>query len=363
MTEETVVAATSAEQEVAAVDPSRGALVDLSPEQRSEYKKTGVLPKAPEPKKEEAAASTPEPKGESAAESEAAKSKQEHTEDPKPKTKQLSASERIRQIRETIEKLWEESEPDLTRIGQLETTADRIEERAGLKRKAAPAPASQPSDQPKPPQNYQEWRKQFKPSTWIEEYAKANPDASYEDAVAAMNDFQDDVRGQFRQAEESLKASNAQLSKKLEDAKARYGEKFDEVLDPALTKIANHKDLHPGVRGMLEESDVLPHLLFVIGDEPGGMDQFLALPPGQQARKIALHEADIKQTFEAREALKDEAKADPPAKPQTKAPPPPVEVGGRASSPEDPLASAAKANDYRRFSAEATRQALARMKG
>ena len=50
--EMTEVAAPSAAEETPAtpqVDPSRGALVELSPEQRSEYKKTGVLPEKPKP--------------------------------------------------------------------------------------------------------------------------------------------------------------------------------------------------------------------------------------------------------------------------------------------------------------------------
>jgi len=346
MPEETVVAATSAEQEAPATtapefDHSRGALVDLSPEQRSEYKKTGVLPKAPEPKKtEEVAPPQPEPKGESAAEAEPAKGKQEHTEK---QPKKPTAEERI---------------------AQLEATIEKIRKGAGIERKAEPAPApvepkaENAQQQPKPPQNYKEWFKQFDAETWENDYVEKNPTHTFSQMNAALADYLGDVREEFARHAEAQRASLAKTSEKLQDAEKRYGAKFDDVVVPTL-KAINEK-IVPPIRQLLEECEVLPDLLFTIGDEQGGIDKFLAMPPGKQARYIALTEALIQEQLSGKA---EEVKPEPPAKPQTSAPKPPAEVGGRASTPDDPLVSAAKAGDYRRFSAESTRQALARLKG
>jgi hypothetical protein len=331
MSEETIVEAAPSVAEPE-IEVARGPLVTLTPEQRSEYKKTGNLPVPP--KKEEQA--PPEPKGESAAESDPATGKQEHTE---------------KKAKPTAEE----------RIAQLESTIEKIRKGAGIERKADPAPAPEPKaeQRPAPPQNYQEWRKQFKPSQWTKEWAEAHPEAEYEDATAAMNDFLDDVRSQFRQAEERQRASDASLTGKLNEARKRYGDKFDEVLKPALETVMTSTQVLPVVRELMSESEVLPELLYTIGGE---MEKFLSMPPGKQARYIALTESLIHEELTAKEAPKGEAK-EPPAKPQTSAPKPPAEVGGRANAPGDELESAARANDFRRFSAESTRRALAHIKG
>jgi len=343
MSDETVVAAPSAAEETPATpefDHSRGALVDLSPEQRSEYKKTGVLPKAPEPKADPAPAPKKETPSDTEPEADAGTKQQEHTEKAKSKP---TAEERI---------------------AQLEATIEKIRKGAGLERKQESQPApEEPKTQPnQPPQNYQEWRKTFKPTAWVEQYGKDNPEASYEDAQAAMSDFLDEVRGQFREAAERQRTGLAQMSARLDKAKARYGEKFDEVLTPTLVSLAKAIPQGSELYQTMEESDVLPDVLFVMGSEEGGAEKFLSMSAGQRMRWFVLNESLVRETLEAKAAPKAEPKADPPAKPQTSAPKPPSEVGGRAASPGDELESAAKANDYRRFSAESTRRALAAMK-
>jgi len=342
--EMTEVAAPSAAQETPATsefDHSRGALVDLSPEQRSEYKKTGVLPKAPEPKADPAPAPK-EPQSETQPEADAGTGKQEHTEK---QPKKPTAEERI---------------------AQLEATIEKIRKGAGIERKAEPAPApvepksESTQEQPKPPQNYKEWFKQFDADKWMEEFIKQNPTVSYEKANAVMADLLGDVREEFARHAEAQRASLAKTNEKLQDAGKRYGAKFDDVLVPTL-KAINDK-IVPPIRQLLEECDVLPDLVFTIGDEEGGVEKFLAMPPGKQARYIALTEALIQEQLSGK-AEEQKPKPEPPAQPKTSAPKPPTEVGGRAASPGDELESAAKANDYRRFSAESTRRAIARMKG
>ncbi len=327
MPEDAAVAAPSAVEETPAViemDPARGALVDLTPEQRTEYKKTGTLPKPEAP----AASQSDKPEAD-------AGTTQEHTD--KGKAKKPTADERIAQLEATIEKI-----------------------RAGKERKTEPAAVAEPpKQQAQAPQNYQDWRKTFKPTEWVTKYAQDNPQASYEDAQAAMSDFLDEVRGNFRQATEQQRSMQAELNTKVSEARQRYGDKFDEVLNPTLNTIVSSQQVAVVVKQLINESEVLPDLLFTLGSSQEELNKFLAMPPGKQARYIALTESLIREELEG----KEKPKAEPPAKPQTSAPRPPAEVGGRAASPGDAAESAVKSGNYRAASAEWTRQAVARMKG
>lgn len=332
MDEDVVVAAPSAVEEVPAVqteardmDPARGALVDLTPEQRTEYKKTGTLPKPEAP-----AASKVEPKSDKP-EADAGTVTQEHT-----KKGKLSADERIAQLESTIEKIRRES---------------------GKERKAEPAPAVQKTETP---QNYQDWRKGFKPTSWVEQYAKDNPEATYEDAQAAMSDFLDEVRGNFRQAAEQQRSQANELTTKVNEARQRYGDKFDEVLIPTRDAIVQSQQIAPVIKQLINESEVLPDLLYTLGSSQEELNKFLAMPPGKQARYVALTESLIREELEG---IKTPPEPKPPVQTRTSVPRPPTEAGGRAASPEDAAVSAVKANDFRRASAEWTRQALARAKG
>lgn len=341
MSEETVVAAPSAAEEIPEFDHSRGPLVDLSPEQRSEYKRTGELPKI-EPKKAESAPApkAEEIKSETEPEADAGTKQQEHTGKKKPTAEE--------------------------RIAQLEATIEKIRKGAGIERKAEPAPA--PVEQPKPQQeqqppqfnSYDEWETKFiddEAPKWIEQWAKEHPDKSYESANAAMLRYMRSVERQF----EAQRTSMAQLGAKLNDAKSRYGERFDEVLNPTLQTLSKGVQPNTDLWNMMEDSDVLVDVLYVMGTEEGGAEKFLAMTPGQKVRWFALNESLVRETLEAKAEQKSEAKADPPAKPKTSAPPPPTELG-RSVPSADPVESAVKANDYRRASAEWTRRAIASMK-
>lgn len=325
MSEGTVSAASSAVQETPAIEVERGPLVNLTPEERTEYKKTGTLPKPAEA----APAKSDKPEAD-------AGTVQEHA---KGTPKKPSADERIAQLEDTIAKI-----------------------KAGKERKAEPAPAvQQTQQQPQQPQTYQDWRKTFKSAEWTHEFGKQNPDASFEDGIAAMNDYLDDVRGQFRSRDEQQRSMTAELNTKVSEARQRYGEKFDEVLNPTLNAIVGSQQVAVVVKQLINESEVLPDLLFTLGSSQEELNKFLQMAPGKQARYIALTESLIREELET--GSKPAPKSDPPVKPQTKAPPPVSEVGGRNAAPGDALEAAAKANDYRAFSAESTRRAIARMKG
>lgn len=338
MLEETVVAAPSAAEEshASTVEVDRGPLVNLTGDQRAEFRRTGELP-SPSPKKEESAPS-PEAKkeAETVTASEADKQQEKPAKAEKPK--------------QTAEE----------RIAQLEATIEKIRKGAGLKEAPRSEAKTEPK-QPEQPQNYQEWRKAFKPADWIDKYAKDNPEASYEDANAAMADYLSDVRDQFRTVEQQQAAQASELNAKVEAARSRY-ENFDEVKDTFLEAVSQ-PSVNPAVRDMLNDSDVLVDLIYTIGSSEKELAAFLKMPPGKALRYIALTESLIHEELEGAAKPKGEAKTEPPAKPQTTAPRPPAEVGGRAASPGDALESAAKAGDFRAFKAEATRRQLEKMKG
>ena len=337
-----VVETPAASSPAPVMEASRGPLVNLTPEQRTEFRKTGELPKA-ESKQET-------PQEESAP-------SQEET--PKP-TEETQEEQSTQQEPTQTKPQESKRRPDAeARIKQL---TDRIKELEANQPARVEAPKPENPQEPAKPQNYQEWRKTFKPSVWIEEYAKANPEATYEDANAAMADYLGDVRDQFRTAEQQQQIQQREFQSKVAEAKARYGDKFDEVLAPAVTAIIGDQSVSGVVKSMLNDSEVLPDLMFTIGSDATELANFVKMAkenPGKAIRYIALTESLIRDELEGKQASEPPAA---PVKPQTQAPRPPAEVGGRAASPGDALEEAAKAGDFRSFKAESTRRELARMK-
>jgi hypothetical protein len=218
------------------------------------------------------------------------------------------------------------------RIAQLEATIERIKRGAGLERKTEVAPVT---EQPKAPESYADYRKSFKASEWIAEYAKQNPEAAYEDATAAMADHLADVRDQFRSIEQQRQAQTKELNDKVADARARYGEKFDEVLRPTLDTIVSNARINPNVKAMINDSEVVADLIFTIGSDQKTLDSFVAMAetnPGKALRYIAIVENGIVEELagQGEEKPRDEAGkfTASPAKPKTSAPKPPSPVSG-----------------------------------
>ena len=366
---ETVAAESSPAVVVEAAKPQadplqEGPMVTWTREQRNEFRTTG---KTPEPKAADAASAkaSSEAKAESVTESDPAK-QQEKPEQPR---KHQTAEGRIAQLEKAIESEWEKEDPDLVRIAQFNATIDKISGKPRRKAEVAPVteqskPEAKTQEHPAPAQNYQEWRKAFKPSQWIEEYAKANPEASYEDATAAMADHLGDVREDFRARGERERAQMLEISAKVAEAKTRYPN-YDEVINPAVDAILGDKEIVGVVKAMLNDSEVLPDLMFTIGSKPEELASFVKMAknePGKALRYIALTESLIREELENAKSGASEKVVVTPAKPQTQAPKPPAEVGGRGAAPPDALVSAAQANDFPAFKAELNRRSLARLK-
>src|SRR6185312_263040 len=128
MSEQTVVAESSSapavEVSTPVMDVSRGPLVDITPEQRAEFRKTGNLPEPP--KKEEAAPSPEAKQAETSTASEADK-------------KQETKPAKVEKPKQTAEE----------RIAQLESTIEKIRKGAGIEKTA-----EQPKPMPKPEPQY-----------------------------------------------------------------------------------------------------------------------------------------------------------------------------------------------------------------
>jgi hypothetical protein len=304
---ETVVAASSP----AEVDVFNGEQPSLA--EYTQYRQSGEIPERFKPPAETVAESAPA---------------EEIPEGEEPESEPESEPDEPQETRGKKGKTAED------RIAQLEATIEKIKRGARLERKTEVAPVTQ---QQAPPQNYGEWRKDFKPSQWIEDFGKKNPEASYEDATAAMADFLGDVRDQFRSIEQVRQSQAKELNDKVADARARYGEQFDEVLQPTVNAIVNDAQIPAAIKQRINRSDVLPDLMFTIGGDTDELIKFVQMAkadPDAARDHIVLLEHFIKAELAkpAEETPRgDDGKfktAAPPAKPKTSAPKPPSPVSG-----------------------------------
>lgn len=345
------VQTTVAESSAAPIAPSfevdRGPLVTWTPEQRSEFRRSGQPPAAPKPKGEEAAAS-------SASEAEQA---------------EISTATEADNKQETTKPKADQSKPHLTakeRISQLESTIEKIRKEAGIEK--TPKTESSPVHV-EPPQPKTVEQAPAAPLTRPKPTPEGNgpdgkPYGKYEDYIEDLADWKAEQRWATAQREQAQKQQTRELVARVEAAKARYGN-LDEVMYPTLNAIAGDQGISPVVKAMFNDSDVLPDLLFTIGSKAEELASFVKMAkenPGKAIRYISLTESLIHDELSSQKAEKTAKATEPPAKPQTNAPKPPAEVGGRASAPGDELESAAKAGDFRSFKAEANRRYLAQLK-
>lgn len=318
-----------------AMEASRGPLVNLTSDQRTEFRKTGELPKPETPQKEESAPSTeetPEPEAEGTPEGEE-KPAEGTQKKPQESKRRPDAEQRIKQLTDRIKQLETAQKP-----AQVEAPPPVQVKQEAPQTRQKPTAEDKDGDKPK--------------------YA------TYEDFVEDLADWKAEQRIAAQQREQQQQTQQREFKARIDEAKSRYGaEKFEEILAPAVNAIIGDQSVSGVVKTMLNESEVLPDLMYTIGSDPKELASFLEMAksnPGKALRYIALTESLIRDELDGNKESKDTI---PPVKPQTQAAKPPSEVGGRAASPGDPLEAAAKAGDYRSFKAEATRRQLAKMKG
>ena len=225
--------------------------------------------------------------------------------------------------------------PAEKRIKQLLAEKKELERKLAAQQDAKPD--SSPA-RPQQPQNYQEYRAAFKPSLFIEEYAKAHPDASYEDANAAMADHLLDVRDHFKGIETRVTAEKQALESKVSEARERY-ENFDEIKDSFLAAALSPTGaplIPVDVLSSINDSDMLADLLYVIGGDEKTLKDFIALAkadPRKAIKRVGWFESQIaEQTAKPKGTPRGEdGKFQAPEKKQTQAPKPPSPVSGGTS--------------------------------
>lgn len=243
------------------------------------------------------------------------------------------------------------------RIDRLERELD--EARRPKETKADSSPAKQP-------QTYNDWRKEFKPSKWIEQYGKEHPDDSYEDATAAMADYLGDVRDQFRSIEQQQNAQKQALQAKLDDARKVYPN-ADKAIFPTGEAIRSDPAIPLVVKEIVADSEVFPHLLYVLGNDSEKFKEFKSLAqtqPGKAIRFIAALETGIIEELakpQDKESGRDNkgqfiAKEPPAKRGPESAPEPPIEIGSRGSGAMNESERAFQAIE--RGNAKATREWL-----
>jgi hypothetical protein len=298
------------------------------------YRETGELPARFKPA-ETAASATADAPEETAEETEA--------ETPKP----ASESDTEEEVQEQPHKV----SPAEKRIKQLLAEKKDLERKLADAAKPTQQSDSSTAQQPKQPQNFSEWKKSFKPSAWIEEYAKANPDSSYEDANFAMAVHLSEVRDQFKTFEQQIKAQQDALEMAVNEAKERY-EDFDEIKDTFLGKVLDGKGqpLIPiPVLSIINDSPLMADVLYTIGSDEGELEKFVAMArknPNQAIRYIARVENLIEEEFANQAGGNEATSGKAPEKQRTAAPAPPSPVGGSSSRSFDVNDESLSAEDW-----------------
>lgn len=220
----------------------------------------------------------------------------------------------------------------------------------------------------------------FKPLD-SDEFFKANPKATYEDFVraAARQEAKWEVKQELAADRARVATESAQkdLSSRVEEAKKRYPD-FEQRIQPAVQAITNDQQIPFAVKAVMNDSPVFVDLMYVLAEPAALADlvQTAKTNPAAAIRKIVLTEqlvqaelakangkdkaADAAGDDKTRDAsgkfVSSDGKKDAASEPKPRAPKPLSEVGGRGTTPDDALKTAAAANDFRAFEAEEWRR-------
>lgn len=326
-------------------------LSSLSQEQRAEWRRTGEMPSSPD--------SAPAKKDESAV-ADSAPQKDKKTavtrSDPAPeKDTQQHAPKPKEYGEKRFQELANENKTLKERLEALERKSSQPEKREE-KQVSQPAPKAE----------------EYKPLD-EKQWFKDNQGKTYEDFVraAARHEAKWEADQQVKQAMQNLRQEMAQesakkeLQTKLNDATERYGKEEVGKIFPALESIVKDEQIPYAVKAMINDSDVVIDLLYTLRGDEAAFTDFLKLSksnPAAAIRQIVTTESLVREQLKAnsekargtdgkfqKTGKEPDAKAaeTAAAKPETRAPRPPVEVGGHSSPPEDAAVAAVKADDFR----------------
>lgn len=338
----TTVDPATTQPETTAAPTSLPDLATLSPEQRQTWRTSGDLPK-----KQDSAPAKAAP--ESAPES---KDKKETAAPPD------SATEK-------------DSKPHLkTKEDTEKRFNELLETNKALQRRLESLERGKGSDTRETKQASQPAAETYKPLD-EKEFFKANPKATYEDFVRASGKHEGvwAARQEIAVAEQRRVQAEAQkdLNTRVEEAKKRYPD-YEERIQPAIKGIADDPAIPFPVKAIISGSPVFMDLLYVLGD-PEALKDVIATAksdPAAAIRKIVLTERLVMEELaKANATTKGDGKTEDgkgetrtrdasgkfttsedsgskvaAAEPISRAPKPPVEVGGRGTAPDDEVQSA-----------------------
>lgn len=299
------------------IDPFHGETPTLR--EFNEFRVTGEVPARfkPAEKAESASADAPE----QTAESEHPESDPGETQEP---PKGSAAEKRIKQLlaqnKDLERRLAAQAKPD-------ETPASSAE----------PAQATTPRPKPKIDDKKPDGTPKY---------------ANYEEFVEELADWKADQRIERVRQQDAQQAQVQKVRDNIEEAQKRYGDEFDEVIEPAAGAINGNKDIPLEVKRMLSQSDVLPELLYTVGTDQKTMDELARLAkvnPIQAMRYIATLEVGIRQELAASESEEEPEEEVPAPEPKkTSAPKPPAPVTGGSSRAFDVSDESLSAEDWMR---------------
>lgn len=200
--------------------------------------------------------------------------------------------------------------------------------------------------------------------------------STYEDYVEDLADWKAEQRLVTAQREQAARQQASQLQSKVDDARTRYGDQFDGVLAPTVNRIMGDQSLSQTVKAMLNDSEVLPDLVFTLGSDAAALDSFLKMAPGKQIRYVAALESGIQAELSKTGSRNDKGQFQAQTEPPTPAkrgpestPDPPIEIGHRGTGSMDEseralqAAQRGDAHAFRNWKQAEDRKALARRRG
>lgn len=306
-------------------------------EEYATWRMTGELPKKPETQAESSPADAPKEENPAvAAESGPAPKQQEQP------RKGKDAEHRIKEL-----------------------LADQKRMRAELEAlKSRPAQVEQPRQQQQAPQYTRS-----KPSVDAK-----NPDGTpkygtYEDYVEDLADWKAEQRIAQQMQQLAAQAQQRQVAEGVEQARTRYQD-FDSVGLPVANAIVSDPQIPNNLKVRINNSKVLPDLLYTIGGDPQFQARFmLAAKTDPEAARdaIALMERDIQDRLSKPARTESETPAPAKRGPEN-APPPPIEIGNRGGQVDETerlLKAAANGdrNATRQLLEAENRRLLARRRG
>ncbi len=228
-------------------------------------------------------------------------------------------------------------------------------------------------------------QEQPKPENKLEAPKKPKLDdfKTYDEYEAAKDEYFDklaDYKSQkalqdYRQ-QQATEAANKEFQSKFSDVVKRYPD-AKEVIMPAADAIFKDQGIPLTLRTVIDGSKVFLDLLYVLGSDKAELDSFISLAksdPQEAIRKVVLTESLVKEQLKGTETAAErgadgkfksaaESVGTAPEKKETKAPPPPHEVGARGTTPPDAADSAVKANNFRAFREAQNRKDAAKRQG